>query len=291
MGPGAPLTEFVDIFTTIGLFAGLVAIGATLAVERLGGRLGGVLASIPTTIVPAAIGMSLGTTPEGFVAAMAAVPVGMLVDAAFLWSWRVLPRRLPARSLGARLATMTVLSLGLWFGLASVFVLGMDRLEQSGVPHLAVGITALAVLVVAGIAACRGMPPAPKGTRPVGWKALLGRGLLAAVAISVSVLITRSGAPLLGGVASVFPAIFLTTMVSLWLAQGEAVPVGAVGPIMLGSSSVGVFALVGATLLPRLGPLPGSLVTWVVAVCLTSVPAGVWLTRAQRGTGAPTQEA
>ena len=37
--------------------------------------------------------------------------------------------------------------------------------------------------------------------------------------------------------------IFLTTMVSLWLSQGEAVPSGAVGPMMLGASSVAVYAL------------------------------------------------
>lgn len=40
-----------------GLFAGLVAVLATVAVEKLGGRLGGVLASMPTTIVPACIGL------------------------------------------------------------------------------------------------------------------------------------------------------------------------------------------------------------------------------------------
>ena len=42
-----------------GIFAALVAIGATVAIERLGGRLGGVLGSIPTTIVPASLGFFL----------------------------------------------------------------------------------------------------------------------------------------------------------------------------------------------------------------------------------------
>ena len=42
-----------------GIFAALVAIGATVAIERLGGRLGGILGSIPTTIVPASLGFFL----------------------------------------------------------------------------------------------------------------------------------------------------------------------------------------------------------------------------------------
>ena len=40
--------------------------------------------------------------------------------------------------------------------------------------------------------------------------------------------------------ASVFPAIFLTTMVSIWLSQGEAVQSGA-NLMMLGSSSVALY--------------------------------------------------
>ena len=39
------------------LFAGIVATLVTIAIEKFGGRTGGVLATIPTTIVPAALGM------------------------------------------------------------------------------------------------------------------------------------------------------------------------------------------------------------------------------------------
>ena len=83
-----------------GLFAGLVAILATVAIERLGGRLGGLLASIPTTIIPASIGiLDRSPTERHFVWAMAIVPGGMLVNAFFLWLWRWGPPRLPRTSL------------------------------------------------------------------------------------------------------------------------------------------------------------------------------------------------
>jgi len=49
------------------IFAGLVAILSTIAVERLGGTMGGVLSSIPTTIVPAAVGIwGAGDDLDGF---------------------------------------------------------------------------------------------------------------------------------------------------------------------------------------------------------------------------------
>ena len=38
-------------------FAGLVAVGVTVAIERLGGRVGGLLGTLPTTIVPASLGI------------------------------------------------------------------------------------------------------------------------------------------------------------------------------------------------------------------------------------------
>jgi hypothetical protein len=40
------------------IFAGLVAIGVTRAIEKFGGLIGGVLATLPTTVVPASIGVA-----------------------------------------------------------------------------------------------------------------------------------------------------------------------------------------------------------------------------------------
>ena len=40
-----------------GLFAAGVAVLATLAIERFGGRIGGLLATVPTTIRPACLGI------------------------------------------------------------------------------------------------------------------------------------------------------------------------------------------------------------------------------------------
>ena len=83
--------------------------------------------------------------------------------------------------------------------------------------------------------------------------------------------------------ASVFPAIFLTTMVSLWWSQGEAVPVGAVGPMILGSGAVGAYALVAAVSVPVVGPILGALLSWVAAASIVTAPAAWWL-QARHGT-------
>lgn len=275
-----PLPPLLSTLALPAAFAGLVAMFATVAVERLGGRRGGLLATVPSTIVAYALGSFAASADTAtFAASMAAVPAGMLVDAAFLWTWRVLPRRLPPWSFGVRLAATAGAALAVWALAAAALLTGMGALWRRGVPPMASGTVCLVMLAAIGVASCWRPPPSPRGGRPVSVRALVVRGALAATAVGVSLLVTRAGAPLVGGLASVFPAIFLTTMVSLWWAQGEAVSLGAVGPIVLGSTSVGAFALIAAWTLPAWGPWVGVPAAWILAVATTTLPARAWLDR------------
>jgi len=256
--------------------AAVIAVVATVAIERWGGRVGGLLATLPTTIVPASLGIYAECAADAdFRLAMYAVPVGMFVDALFLWTWRVVPPRLPDARIEVRLGLMLAIALGVWATAATIGIAALAEIQ---------GRAVLAGLVTAGIAvfgvfSCWAAPPSPGGSRPIGAAVLLARGGLAAVAIGCSVWLAGLGSPLLAGMASVFPAIFLTTMVSLWLSQGESVPIGAVGPMILGSTSVAVFALVVAWSIPQLGAVGGTCIAWITAVCAASAPAALWLRR------------
>jgi hypothetical protein len=265
-----------NVLLSAGL-AGLVAIGATVAIERLGGRRGGLLSTLPTTIVPAALGLAAELDDPAFRAAMYTTPAGMLVNAAFLWSWRALPPRLRTASLRLRLGLMVTVSLGIWATAASLSFVVLTRVPE--VLLAAQACVLSAALFGVGVLANRRAPPAPKGDNRVAPVVLLARGLLAALAIGLSVGLASVGGPFLAGLAAVFPAIFLTTMVSLWMSQGEAVQVGAVGPMMLGSGSVSFYAVFAAWALPTLGSVPGAAVAWLAAVVLVTMPAWWWLQR------------
>jgi hypothetical protein len=267
----------VHIFISA-IAAGLVAILATVAIEKLGGRRGGVVGTLPTTIVPAAVGFwwATSSTTE-FRHALYVVPAGMLVNALFLWSWRVVPPLLPAWSLGARLFAMLSASLGAWVVMAFLLLQSTEAYRQAALPMPLWGWGFfLAALTLAAVACLRN-GPAPPGTRSVGPAVLVGRGVLAAVAIGGAVALSTVAGPVIAGIMSTFPAIFLTTMVALWLSQGEAVPVGAVGPMMLGSTSVSAFAILAATLMPLTGPALGAVVAWIGAVLLVTLPAWLFL--------------
>ena len=95
----------------------------------------------------------------------------------------------------------------------------------------------------------------------------------AACAIGAAVWLSAQGQPFVAGLAAVFPAIFLTSMVALWLAQGPTVPRGAAGPMAMGGVSVAIYALVAMYSLPAWGVVFGSLAAWLIAVLGWSLPA------------------
>jgi hypothetical protein len=260
------------------LFAGTAAVGVTLAVERLGGRVGGLLGTMPSTIVPASLGIyAQSVDAEAFLKAMDLVPAGMLLNVLFLYSWRVLPPLLPRLSLVATLLLMTVTSLCLWLVFAFAVVSGGNAWIDEGYSTLAWALAPTSIMFFLGILGTRSSRPAPKGVMRVSLWVLLARGVFAALAIGVCVWIASMGNPLAAGVVSVFPAIFLTTMVSVWLSQGRAVQAGAVGPMMLGSLSVAAFALWARLFMIELGPWTGSIASWTAAVVTTTVPAWFWI--------------
>jgi len=265
----------------VAVLAGAMAIFATVCIERFGGKLGGLLGSIPTTIVPASLGFHAHSASElELSASLAVVPIGMLINAIFLYVWRVLPPKLSSQhSLYARLLSMSGASLLVWAVCAFAFVTAMQTVHDNQI--LWVGVVGQLALLGFGIWACKDGVPAPKGKRPVKALMLLSRGLLAGIAVGFSAWIAGLGYPILAGMASVFPAIFLTTMVSIWLSQGEAVQSGAVGPMMLGSGSVALYSLLCIATFPTFGLWPGVMSAWLGSIVVVSIPAWLWLRRMQ----------
>jgi hypothetical protein len=275
------LTALVDVLPAA-LAAGIVAVLATVAVERLGGVAGGLLSSIPTTIVPAAIGIwGRNADPEEFRRAMAFVPVGIVLNMGYLVLWRVIPARLGMRTHRHLLAWTTGLALGAWFAAAAGVAALNELLQPTVAQSLVAGGVATAAGLAIAVATNRTPHAAPRGTRRVGPAVLVARGAAAAAAIGVALVLARAGLPVASGIASVFPAIFTTVMVATWIAQGAQVPTGAVGPMALGTLSVAAYALLAALLFPMLPVAGAAAACWVLSVAAVSLPAWWWLARRQ----------
>jgi hypothetical protein len=266
-----------------GLLAALVAIFVTIAIEKLGGRKGGLIGTLPSTILPAVWGfMVRSPDTESFQTAAFSAPFGMWLNVVFLYLWRFLPKRVPLAWGRFRLVALTIGTLSIWMFLAVTLVSFMQRVQLTDSLLLTCSCLCTLVMAVMGVLACRHMPNAPKGSKRIGPMTLMARGIFAGLSIGVAVWLADQGGAVAAGVAAVFPAIYMTTMVSLFVSQGENVQAGAVGPMMLGSTSIAVYAISAAFILPALGVIIGSLVSWAIAVSFTSLPAWIWLNRRPR---------
>lgn len=261
------------------LVAGVAAILVTVSIERWGGLHGGVLATVPSTIVPASIGiwLAIGDQSE-FRSAMGIVPIGLILNAGFLYLWRVIPPLVPNWTFTIRLSVITLATLTAWGVAALLSIMFFGFLTDLGIDAFAIGVVALLFGLLIGFFATMKHVPTPRGRNKVGFFTLLMRGVAAAASIGVAVWLSSLGNPLASGVMSIFPAIFTTSMVALWLSQGEAVPTGAIGPMMFGSQSVSLYALIVAILYPIFDSINGlvisSLGAWVFSVILINV--SVW---------------
>ena len=262
------------------VFAGVVAIAVTIAIERWGGVIGCILGTIPSTIVPASVGMYLISTSEEFLESMAIIPFGMMLNAMFLGVWLILPSRFS--NIENLLMKTTILSVAFWALAGSLLFFALESAALSALsPQSLAGLGFCGVFFVALYFNLKQVP-APAGHRKVSIRTLLVRGLMAATAIGIAVMLSHLHQPFLAGLASVFPAIFLTTMVALWHAQGPLVPKGAAGPMMLGGMSVAVYALIAMAIFPKYGPWYGAFISWVGAILLWSIPAFLALRKFRR---------
>ncbi len=253
------------------ILAGIVAILVTLAIERFGGLVGGVLGTIPSTIIPAAAGVYHIDGKEGLLSSMSIVPLAMMVNGLFLSVWIILPKYVSDKK--TPLLLTTIASLFTWALFAYIALSIADYSVSVDISPATLGVLGLVCLILVSIFFNTKTRPSPKGDNKVPILILSIRGVAAAIAIGSALILAQIGQPLVAGLASAFPAIFLTSMVALWISQGVTVPQGAAAPMMLGGASVAVYALVVMWSIPGYGILLGSVIAWVLSVGLWSIPA------------------
>ena len=251
--------------------AGVIATLVTLAIERWGGLTGGLLGTMPSTIVPAAAGIYAAGDTVVLNQSLAIIPLGMLVNGIFLSVWIYAPSRFERFKSPLFLTTLSALAVWCLFGTLMLF--GVELALESGWSAFEIGVLGLFLLIVLAVAMNWKVQATPKGKHPVARRVLLIRGSAAASAIGAAVWLSFQGQPLIAGLAAVFPAIFLTSMVALWHAQGPTVPQGAAGPMTLGGASVAIYALVAMYSLPAWGVIFGSVIAWCISVVGWSLPA------------------
>jgi len=229
----------------------------SLLAEKLGSKIGGLIASLPSVIVITLIFIGLDRGRSFAAQTAAAVPIGMLVNTGFLLVFIATARFGAFRAAGLSLCTW--LGLTLLFNLLPPFGLGLGSLLYS------TG-TLLAFLVAEYPLRVRSVP---KQSLRFSWLTFTLRAFFSGSVVAAAVALSRVAPPYLTGIIAAFPAVMLSTMTILTKVRGAAFA-AATGKIMLISmSSIIVYAALTAFLFGPLGLALGSLIGYA--------GAAVWL--------------
>lgn len=205
----------------------------------------------------------------------------MLINSVFLFQWYFWPRFLPrAYSQTQKLCCMIGISLLAWFLLSSITVMVQEFIRESGgnrtLKMQYLGLFCAALQLLGGLKFCLQPINPQRGTKKVPLVMLLSRGLMAGISVTSSVLISSVNG-VLAGLATTFPSIFMTIMVSVWLSQGSGVSTGAIGPMILGGLAPGVYSMTFGYATPRTGISLAICIAWFVSVTFVSLPCTLFL--------------
>lgn len=251
--------------------AAIVVICTSVLIERCGGRIGGILGTLPHVTVIGAIGLYYQLSTSDFRSAMLGMPIGTFCNAIWLTTLLCSSIWLPMKFKGRWRLTLVVLATYLVWGATLTLLLRILKLCERDYEAMALVIGIWLVQLFLGICLRRVNPGAPKGERKLrSWDILL-RALLTFSAFMLAFWLA-SVEPSFGGAMVNAPFCFTFVLAGVWLAQSEKVAVGACGPMTLGLLSSSAFAQQGAWLVPELGLTSGLLVSWTTAVLFITLP-------------------
>ncbi|MDZ7809950.1 MAG: hypothetical protein U5L11_07060 [Arhodomonas sp.] len=237
----------------------VVVIGVTLAVARLGPRLGGVIAGTPIVLGPAFFFLGLERS-AGFVAEAALAAIHALTATlVFLITYVAVAGRLgPVTSL-----------------LAAVTAWGLSATAFATLPGgYPLGLVVYVLVFGLALAARRWLRLSqPRVQAPNRWLDLLLRGLAAGVLVGVATTVAATAGPKISGTLTGFPVGF--TVIALTLHQRFGAPVAraTLAAAQGGMFSLVAFAVAAAATAPALG---GMGAFWLALGSSLAVSAGLF---------------
>ncbi len=227
----------------------------TLSADRVGSKVGGLIGGLPSTVVIALFFIGYTQSPQVAAQATTVMPLAQGLNGLFVITFMLLiSRGLPSALLG---------SLLVWIAEA-VVLYGLNI--QAFWVSLA-GWLVLLIFSYVTVENWMNIPSSPGQkvayqAKQVIWRAILGGGVIA-----LAVLMGKLGGPLVGGIFSSFPAIFLSTLV-ITAQSGGAAYSRSVGKSLLisGLINVPVYEIMVRLLYPSAGLWLGTLIALLVAL-------------------------
>lgn len=219
----------------------------TIIGEKWGTRIGGLVGTIPSLLMVALLFISLSSGVQRASGSAVIVILEMAANITFITVFLLVLRRGLALSLVAGLTAWLFFTLGILYT-------GGFGLFGNILMYTAVLLIDLKILGKISISAA---PVKIKYTP----KELLFRGLFGGVIIGLAVYLAHIGGPVVGGIFSVFPVIFISTMVIYTLRHPVDIPRSMGKSMTMGSLNVISYSVAAALSFPMVGPWAGTIIS------------------------------
>ncbi len=248
----SPLLQIIIPF----ILSAVVVIVITVIAEKFGTKAGGILGTLPSTIVIAFLFIALNEGADFASEAAAVVPAELGINVVFLFVFAILVHRSTLLAFVGTFAVWSILSFIL-------VIINFDNIVISFACYL--GAVALGFFILEHKKMVRSA-----GKRMIHYTAqkIMFRGVLAGVVIAFAVFLSNYGS-VISGIFSVFPAILSSTMLISVREHGPDFAAGMAKSMLLGLSSVATYATVIHFLYPVYGIVIGSIVAYGISFCVT----------------------
>lgn len=243
------------IFQTVLPFviSAFVVIIITIIAEKYGTKVGGILGTLPSTIIIAFIFISINR--DVFFASKSAVvvPAEMAVNLLFL----VIISSLAYRSLPFAL----IVSLSIWSVLSTI--LYFIKIESIFVSIILYALALVFCFIY--LEKIKKIQSHKKVKVHYTKKKIILRGVLAGTVIATAVFLSNID-PTLSGIFSIFPAIFLSTMIIAYIEHGPLFTSGFAKSMIFGSQTVMSYVIAVHFLYPRFELIFGTIFSFFIAL-------------------------
>jgi len=215
---------------------------STLAAERYGSRIGGLIGGLPSTAVVSLLFIGYTQTPRAASEAATVIPLVQGLNGLFVIIYLQFVRRGLVFGLSSALLA--------WFILTSILVAsGLRSFWVSVVGWLLLAAVCYLVVERWMKVPSQGKTRASYAPSQIAYRALFGGAI-----ITFAVLMGKLGGPIYGGVFATFPAMFLSTLAVTYRAGGAEFSRAVAKALMIsGLINVPLYAIVVRWLYPGLG--------------------------------------
>jgi len=236
----------------------VVVIIITVIAEKFGTKTGGILGTLPTTIIIAYIFIALNKGVDFASDSISVVPAEIGINIIFIFVTVILIRRSIYLAFTASFTFWTISSFLLWYtNLENVYI---------SIPIFFVSMIGTFII----LERIKKIKSISKKIVHYTIKKITFRGILAGTVITITVLLSNVGA-VLSGIFSVFPAIITSTMIICYYEHGPDFASGMAKSMIFGSTSVMSYAVTIHFTYPEYGIILGSIIAFIIAVIIALI--------------------